>query len=259
MTGLVALRADGLTKHFGAAKNPIRALSNVSFDVATGSSFGIVGESGCGKSTLARILASVTEPTAGTVYVGGVPAAQRRATEGRRAYRRVQLVFQDPPSAFSPRMEIGTFLEQGLRHFGMADRPTRRRILEAALDQVALPRTMWHRLPHELSGGELQRVVIARALSVSPEVLILDEATSALDVSTQSQIVTLIQEIQDQSTLALVVISHDIGLVERMCDRIAVMRHGRIVETLPADTLNHASHPYTKELVDHRLRIDGSA
>lgn len=254
--GAEVLSARGISRSFGSARRPVEALVGVDLSLHEGESLGIVGESGCGKTTLARVLSSLIAPTDGEVLLHSEPVSEWRRREGRRFHRHVQMVFQDPLSAFSPRMEIGSFLTQGLLHFGLMSRAEVSRAAGELLEQVGLPSDFARRLPGELSGGELQRVVIARATSVEPDVLILDEATSALDVSVQEQIVDLLRELRASSRAAHLVISHDIGLVQRICDRVAVMRHGGIVEVVPADRLDDdARQPYTRELLAHRMRI----
>ncbi len=212
-----------------------------------GRTLGVVGESGCGKSTLARLVAGLLEPTAGTIEIDG----HDRAAIGRREIaRRVQLVFQDPLGALNPRKRIGEMLDTPLRRlrgFGPEERRERAR---AALQRVGLEDSHLERYPHGLSGGEAQRVGIARALVVEPRVLVLDEAVSSLDVSIQGDVLRLLRDIQLQSGIAYVFISHDLSVVEALADVVAVMYLGRIVEIGEASAVfGTPKHPYTRALL----------
>ena len=243
---LLAVR--GLTKDYaGAHGKTLRALDGVSFDLARGEVLGIVGESGCGKSTLGRALLRLVEPTAGQVLFEGEDLVG--LSRGRMAQRRrdMQMVFQDPFGSLNPRHKVATIIGEPLVIHGMGD--PRRRVPEL-LDMVGLPADAAGRFPHEFSGGQRQRIAIARALALSPKLLVADEPVSALDVSIQSQIINLIADLQARLGLAMLFISHDLSVIRHVSDRIAVMYLGRIVETGPAAQLfERPAHPYTQALL----------
>ena len=243
---LLAVR--GLTKDYaGAHGKTLRALDGVSFDLARGEVLGIVGESGCGKSTLGRALLRLVEPTAGQVLFEGEDLVS--LPRGRMAQRRrdMQMVFQDPFGSLNPRHKVATIIGEPLVIHGMGD--PRRRVPEL-LDMVGLPADAAGRFPHEFSGGQRQRIAIARALALSPKLLVADEPVSALDVSIQSQIINLIADLQARLCLAMLFISHDLSVIRHVSDRIAVMYLGRIVETGQAAQLfERPAHPYTQALL----------
>jgi len=243
---LLAVR--GLTKDYaGAHGKTLRALDGVSFDLARGEVLGIVGESGCGKSTLGRTLLRLVEPTAGQVLFEGEDLVG--LPRGRMAQRRrdMQMVFQDPFGSLNPRHKVATIIGEPLVIHGMGD--PRRRVPEL-LDMVGLPADAAGRFPHEFSGGQRQRIAIARALALSPKLLVADEPVSALDVSIQSQIINLIADLQARLGLAILFISHDLSVIRHVSDRIAVMYLGRIVETGQAGPLfERPAHPYTQALL----------
>ena len=243
---LLAVR--GLTKDYaGAHGKTLRALDGVSFDLARGEVLGIVGESGCGKSTLGRALLRLVEPTAGQVLFEGEDLVS--LPRGRMAQRRrdMQMVFQDPFGSLNPRHKVATIIGEPLVIHGMGD-PHQR--VPELLDMVGLPADAAGRFPHEFSGGQRQRIAIARALALSPKLLVADEPVSALDVSIQSQIINLIADLQARLGLAMLFISHDLSVIRHVSDRIAVMYLGRIVETGPAGPLfERPAHPYTQALL----------
>ncbi|MDO4866373.1 MAG: ABC transporter ATP-binding protein [Clostridia bacterium] len=246
------LELRGLSKTFDMGKGEhLRAVRDVSLTVRRGESLGIVGESGCGKSTIARMVAQLTEVSGGRILFDGRDVTHLPRGRRRELWRRVQMVFQDPYSVFSPRMTVGDFLTEGLVHFGIAGRAAARERLPELLARVELPPELAERLPHQLSGGQQQRVVIARALSIQPDLLILDEATSALDVSVQRQILKLLMRLKEELGLTMLFIGHDLAVVRSVTDRIAVMYAGSLVEQLPSDRLvETAAHPYTRRLLD---------
>jgi peptide/nickel transport system ATP-binding protein len=253
-----ALQARGLTKFygdgyslFGRPRSVNHAVDSVFLSLGRGETLGIVGESGCGKSTLARMLAGLTPPSSGTVAVDGrVFAGEGRAPPpGER--RTIQYVFQDPLGALNPRKSIRGILEAPLKRLARVDRDRRGERLLELLDAVKLGPEFLERFPHELSGGQAQRIGIARALAADPVILILDEPVSALDVSVQAQVLGLLGELQRRLRLTYVFISHNLAVTEAVSDRIAVMYFGRIVELAPARRLfANPRHPYTRLLLD---------
>ena len=243
---LLAVR--GLTKDYaGAHGKTLRALDGVSFDLARGEVLGIVGESGCGKSTLGRALLRLVEPTAGEVLFEGEDLVGLPRSRMAQRRRDMQMVFQDPFGSLNPRHKVATIIGEPLVIHGAGD--PRRRVPEL-LDMVGLPADAAGRFPHEFSGGQRQRIAIARALALSPKLLVADEPVSALDVSIQSQIINLIADLQARLGLAMLFISHDLSVIRHVSDRIAVMYLGRIVETGPAAQLfERPAHPYTQALL----------
>ncbi|MEU4893182.1 ABC transporter ATP-binding protein [Streptomyces sp. NPDC044780] len=240
--GDVLLEAVAVRREFGRGKNRTVAVDGVSLNVARGETLGIVGESGSGKTTLGRMLVRLLEPSGGSV--------RYRGRELTGLHRGLQMVFQDPVSSLNPRRGIGESVADPLRAAGtLTDAEIRRRASEA-LERVGLDPGWYHRYPHEFSGGQRQRVGIARALVPEPGLIVCDEPVSALDVTTQAQVLDLLAELQRDLGLALVLISHDLAVVRRASDRVAVMRRGTIVEEGPADTVYDApQNPYTKALL----------
>ncbi len=223
------------------------ALDDVSIAVARGGALGLVGESGSGKSTLLRAVAGLVPSAAGTIGVaGGIVSGTKR---GRDFYRRVQMVFQDPYGSLHPRQTVDRQLMEPLAIHGEA-RDSERRI-PRALDEVGLGASFRFRYPHQMSGGQRQRVAIARALIVEPEILLLDEPTSALDASVQAEVLNLLEQVRRDRGLTFVMVSHDLGVVTHMCERLAVMRGGRVVETLAAPDLaaGRVAEDYTRALM----------
>lgn len=245
------LELNKISKTFADRKeNQVAAVRNLSLVVYEGESLGIVGESGCGKSTLTRLITRMTPVTSGNIFFEGKDITHSGLRERREIYRRMQMVFQNPFSAFSPRMTIGTFLEEGLVYFGIMSRREAKKEALRLLKLVELPETFYERLPHQLSGGQLQRVVIARAVSINPGLLLLDEPTSALDVSVQRKILQLLVRLKCERGLTYLFIGHDLAVVRSISDRIAIMYAGEIVELLSSEHLTEeAEHPYTKELL----------
>ena len=243
---LVALRAVALVKDYPARGGgpPVRAVAGVSFELESGRTLGIVGESGCGKSTLGRLLVGLELPSAGALEIGGT---LRSRLGGRELARRVQLVFQDPYSSLNPRRTVGGAIGEALRVHGLArGRGEERRRVRELLETVALPAGAAARYPNELSGGQAQRVGIARALVPEPRILVLDEPTSALDVSVRAEIINLLVGLRERLGLSYVFISHDLAMVRHVSDRVAVMYLGRFVELGPwLPVLSAPLHPYT--------------
>jgi peptide/nickel transport system ATP-binding protein len=231
-------------------RREVRAVDGVSFSVASGSCVGIVGESGCGKSTLARMILGLMSPTGGAILVDG----QRLDDMPRRERARlIQPVFQDPFSSLNPKRRIGDIVGLPLAAQGVGGAERVRRVGEM-LERVGLRPDIATRLPAQLSGGQRQRVAIARALVLRPRIVVCDEPTSALDVSVQAQILNLLADLRREMALTIVFISHNLAVVEHICDEVAVMYLGRIVERAPTDTLFAAPrHPYTRALLDSVL------
>jgi peptide/nickel transport system ATP-binding protein len=244
MTAL--LEAQGLTKTFG---NGVKAVSNVNLSVSAGETLGIVGESGCGKSTTAKMLLRLLTPDAGGVYFDDQEVTHAKGSRLRALRRRLQVVPQNPQTSLNPRLTIQSSIEFTMRAQGFG-RAARAQKIPELLDRVGLDPSFAARFPHQLSGGQLQRVAIARALSTEPDVVICDEAVSALDKSVQAQVLNLLSDLQRDLGVAYIFISHDLGVVEHIADRVAVMYLGRIVEEGPADALwSQPKHPYTQALI----------
>ena len=245
------LRLENLTKVFtqanGAFGKPrqMTAVRDVSLSVSKGDVVGIVGESGCGKSTLARLILRLVEPTSGRVFHGGTDITQLSHRALQKARRNMAKVFQDPYSSLDPRYTVADCLAEAYVVQG-AEVPKGR--IDALLDQVGLSRVMANSYPHQLSGGQRQRVGIARALALSPDLLILDEPTASLDVSIQAQIISLLKELQSAMGLTYIFISHDLGLVRYFCNRIVVMYLGSVVEEM-RHSRSPPQHPYTATLM----------
>jgi oligopeptide/dipeptide ABC transporter ATP-binding protein len=236
--------------HFFRPPDVLRALVDVNLTVRAGEALGIVGESGSGKSTLARIIARLLEPDRGRVLMEGKDLTSLSGPRLRAARRSMQMVFQDPYSSLNPRIRIGEAIEEPLRVLGVVPRSAVSSERDLLLTRVGLAPGLAGRLPRELSGGQCQRVSIARALSVRPRILLADEPVSSLDVSVRAQILNLLSDLRDNLALTLVFISHDLSVVHHVTDRVAVMYFGHIVEYGPADdVLRAGAHPYTRALV----------
>ena len=228
----------------------VRAVDCVSCSLSPGETLGLVGESGCGKSTLAKLLVGLLAPSEGSVSIHGQPLAHLHGRELVRARRAVQCVFQDPMNSLNPRMTVDETLSEPLLIHRLGTGRERRRRVAELLETVQLPTSYLSRLPRELSGGERQRVGIARALAVSPEAIICDEPIASLDVSVGAQLLELLRSLAERRGTALLFISHDLRAVASLCQRVAVMRQGRLLEITPTDQLlNQPTHPYTTLLI----------
>ncbi|MFG2029230.1 ATP-binding cassette domain-containing protein [Streptomyces sp. NPDC048825] len=226
---------------------PVHALRGVSFAIPQGQRFGIVGESGCGKSTLLRILAGLDRPTSGSVAIDGRDITGLRERQLRFVRERLQLVFQDPMSSLDPRMRVGDIVAEPLVAQG---HPNRRERVAELLEAVGLRADAADRYPHQFSGGQRQRISIARALAPRPKIIVADEPVSALDVSVRAQVLNLIADLVDELSLTLVFVSHDLSVVRHVCDRVAVMHDGQIVETGPTEQVyEEPQHSYTRSLI----------
>jgi oligopeptide/dipeptide ABC transporter ATP-binding protein len=249
------LAARGLRKAFPARVRSrpaaVRAVDGVDLEVRRSETVGLVGESGSGKSTLGRLIVRLIEPDAGTVCFDGVELTALAPGELRRMRRHFQIVFQDAYGALNPRMRVGAAVGEALAiHRLCASRAERGEHAARLLEQVGLDRSALRRYPHEFSGGQRQRIGIARAIACSPRFIVADEPVSALDPPVQAQIINLLMELQERLGLAYLLIAHDLRLVQHVCDRVAVMYLGRIVEEAPADLLFRAPlHPYTRALL----------
>jgi ABC-type microcin C transport system duplicated ATPase subunit YejF len=235
------------------------AVSGVSFRLDRGEAIGIVGESGSGKSTLARLLLALERPDQGVVRFEGQPISELPESQVRPLRQHFQAVFQDPSTSLDPCLRVGTIVAEPLVAHSIGTASKRRQRVAELLDQVGLPSDAVDHHPKEFSGGERQRIAIARALATSPQLLILDEPTSSLDVSVQAQILDLMADLRQAHELALVWISHDLEVVRDVCEGVAVMRDGRFVEEGPtARVLDTPEHPYTRALLDAAPRIEES-
>jgi peptide/nickel transport system ATP-binding protein len=238
----------------------LQAVAGVSFAIAPGEVLALVGESGCGKSTIGRCLLRLEESDGGEIRFDGARIDDLRPRKFRPLRQRIQIVFQDPYGSLDPRMSVAEILAEPLVSLGLARnrRDAMPRVLEL-LDMVSMPRSSVDRRPHEFSGGQRQRIGIARALSVKPDLIVCDEAVSALDVSVKAQIVNLLADLRAELGLAMLFISHDLAIVERIADRVAVMYLGRIVELGTAEqVLGAPHHPYTRGLLAAAPRIDAA-
>ncbi|WP_343504383.1 ABC transporter ATP-binding protein [Alloyangia pacifica] len=251
------IQIEGLEVFFGAGHERTRVVHGIDLNVAQGESYGLVGESGSGKSTVLRALVGLVPDWLGTMSVGGEPL--QRLGRSKAFYRTVQMVFQDPYASLHPRQTVDRVLSETLALHGIKDRVDAR--IDNLLEQVGLGGGFRFRYPHQLSGGQRQRVAIARALAPEPKVLLLDEPTSALDVSVQAEILNLLSDLRSEFGLTYLMVSHDLGVIGHMCDRVAVMQTGEIVETLEVEAMRRlqAEHPYTRHLLDSALRSAGHA
>ncbi|WP_354699574.1 ABC transporter [Paraconexibacter sp. AEG42_29] len=253
------IEVKDLKKHFPIKKGiilarqvgAVRAVDGVSFDVAAGETLGIVGESGCGKSTTARLIMRLLDPTSGQILYQGQDIATLSRKELKPLRRDMQMIFQDPYSSLNPRKTVGSIIsEPFIIHGTETDEDKRKKLVQELMDQVGLNPEHYNRLPHEFSGGQRQRIGVARAIALKPKIVVADEPVSALDVSIQAQILNLLRDLQRDLGLTIIFIAHDLSVVRHMCDRIAVMYLGKVVELASADELYaRPRHPYTGALL----------
>ena len=246
------LEVEDLDVHFGRVDAPgtVKAVDGVSFKVEKGRTLGLVGESGCGKSTTGYAILQLVRATAGRVLFDGTDLCQVNKRDLRRMRRKLQIIFQDAHASLNPRMPIGDLVGEALDIHGLARGGARPGRIRELLDLVGLSGSLFERYPHELSGGQAQRVAICRALAVEPELIICDEPVSALDVSIQAQIVNLLQDLQERLGLTYIFISHDLSVVRHISDQVAVMYLGKIVEMAGKQEIYTApAHPYTRSLM----------
>lgn len=248
------LEIKNLTKTFVAeGKTDFTAVDHVNFQLYPGETLGIVGESGSGKSTLAKAIARLVDVTEGNISLCGQDITKARGKKLRTCYKDIQMVFQSPVTSFDPRRTLGDGIGESLRNSGISKREAKKEVLHL-LEQCGLSEEFYKRYPHEVSGGQCQRAAIARALAVKPQIVICDEATSALDVTVQQQIVELLKERQKERNLAYLFICHNLALVQMFCDRVLVMKDGRVVEEgTPDEVIMNPKEEYTRTLVESVL------
>ena len=253
----VILDVRGLRTYFPIRKGFLqrvvghhKAVDGVSFTIKRGETLGLVGESGCGKTTVGRTILALQQATGGEVLFEGKDVFRQDSASMRRLRRDMQIIFQDPGGSLNPRMRVGSIVGEPLEVHGMASGDELRERVEALLERCGLWRAAADRYPHEFSGGQRQRIGIARALALQPKMIVCDEPTSALDVSVQSEILNLLADLQQQFGLSYLFISHDMAVIHHICDRIAVMKDGKIVEEgSREDVIGNPQHPYTKRLL----------
>lgn len=249
----IILQAENLKKVFVSGKKEFTAVDDVSFELERGECLGIVGESGSGKSTIAQMITHLEPATEGRIFLKEQDITHARGKALRDIYQDVQMVFQMPMESFDPRCTLGDGIGESLRNMGISRAETRKRV-ENLFERCGLDAEYAGRYPHQVSGGQCQRAAIARALAVSPDILICDEATSALDVTVQKQILELLTELKQKENLSFILICHDLALVQAFCDKVLVLYHGKTVEYgTPDDIIYHPKMDYTKKLIDSVL------
>ena len=245
------LEVKDLTKTFVTeGKADFTAIKHIQFQLFQGETLGIVGESGSGKSTLARVITRLIDPTEGSIFLCGEEITGKKGKELRQVYKNIQMIFQNPVSSFDPRRSLGHGIGDSLRNWGVPKAEAKKRVLDL-LGQCGLSEEFYDRYPHEVSGGQCQRAAIARALAVKPKIVICDEATSALDVTVQQQIMELLDAFRKEYQISYLFICHNLALVQQFCDRVLVMKDGRIVEEgTPDEVILKPKEEYTKMLVE---------
>ncbi|TVR06562.1 MAG: ATP-binding cassette domain-containing protein [Salinarimonadaceae bacterium] len=251
--------AEKIANLFGAGLTDqiVRAVDDVNIDIAKGEVVGLVGESGCGKSTLGRVISGILDPTEGTVLYNGKDVAKMNATERRAADLAIQMIFQDPMASLNPRMRVVDIIGEAPIVHGVVRKSEMDAYVCQVMRTVGLDPSTRMRYPHQFSGGQRARIGIARALAVKPKVLVCDESTAALDVSIQAQVINLFMQLRRDLDLTYVFVSHDLGVVQHISDRVAVMYLGRIVELAPTDDIFEGpNHPYTQALLEEVPRLE---
>ena len=245
------LDIDNIVKEFPVGKNgKMTACNKVSLCFEKGKTLGIIGESGCGKSTLMKIVMQLEKPTSGKILYHGEDITKLKGEKLRQHRRNIQMVFQDPTTAFNPKMKVKDIICEPLLNFGLIKKGEKEEVAKKYLEMVELPAEFMDRYPHNMSGGQRQRIGIARALAVQPKFIIADEPISALDVSIQAQVVNLLKDLQEEKGLTYLFIAHDLSMVKFISDRIGVMHYGRLLEVGPADDVyDKPLHDYTKSLI----------
>ncbi len=257
------LKIENLKKHFPIRKGlllrevgQVKAVDGVSFQVNQGETLGLVGESGCGKSTLGRTIIRLYEPTAGKIEFQGGDFSKLKGETLRKTRQNLQMIFQDPYASLDPRMTVSQILQQPFKIHGLYSPKERTEKVKRLLEVVGLKPSHINRYPHEFSGGQRQRISIARSIALNPSLIIADEPVSALDVSIQAQILNLLKDLQEQLKLTYIFISHDLSVIEHVCDKVAVMYLGRIVEMASRDEIfANPKHPYTQALIQAKPRV----
>ncbi|MEQ8332878.1 oligopeptide/dipeptide ABC transporter ATP-binding protein [Nisaea sp.] len=267
------LELDGISKRFvkhldlagkigqklgaNVREETVHAVDNVSLTIADGEVVGLVGESGCGKSTLGRVVAGVHQPSNGRMFYRGQNVTEQNAAEAREVQLKVQMIFQDPMSSLNPRLRVSDIIGEAPRVHGIVPKAELQDYVESVMLRVGLDPSFIKRYPHQFSGGQRQRIGIARALAVKPDFLVCDESVAALDVSIQAQVLNLFMDLREDLNLTYLFISHDLGVVEHLSDRVVIMYLGRVVEIAPTSELFRApNHPYTKALLEEVPRLD---
>lgn len=251
------LEVRNLKKYFAVhrgflqrSQESVRAVDGVDLEIFPKQTLGLVGESGCGKSTVARLILRLLNPDSGHIRFNSQEISSLSERRFKPMRKKMQMIFQDPYSSLNPRMTVAQSIVEGVRISGLVAKSEQRRRIEELLDMVGMPKASADRYPHEFSGGQRQRVGIARALSVSPRLILCDEPISALDVSIQAQIINLLKDLQQELGLSYLFISHDLNVVSYICDHVCVMYRGQIMESAPTDELfEHPRHPYTLKLL----------
>ena len=250
------LQMEQVSKTFKVQGKTLHAVNDVSFNLYSGQTLGLVGESGSGKSTIGRLALRLLEVDEGRVVFEGTDLTKMKANKLRALRQNMQVIFQDAQASLSPRMTISQSIEDGMIIHGIGTAKERNKRIDEVLERVGLPSSVRYAFPHELSGGQLQRIGIARAITLNPKMIVCDEPISALDVSIQVQVIQLLRELQDEMGLAYIFISHNLGVVEYISQEVAVLYLGNVVEKAPAEELfKNPIHPYTKLLMESILSV----